>query len=85
MEQLRFVASLNSPPYFDRSNYSYWKTQMKFFLKIQDERVWNSVEHGWGPPLKLDVNRKTIGELKLKQEWDNLIMMEVKPMLGVTS
>ena len=42
---------------------------------------WNMDED----PLKLDVNGKTIGEFKLKQEWDNLIMMEVKPMLGVTS
>ena len=44
-------APLNSPPYFDGSNYPYNKARMKFFLKMQGEQVWNLVEYGWGPPL----------------------------------
>ena len=43
---------------------------MKFFLKIQSEWVRNLVEHGWGPPLILDFYRRSIGELKPKQDWN---------------
>ena len=30
------------------------------------------MEFGWGPSLKLDVSRRSTGELKPKQEWDKL-------------
>ena len=42
--------SLVIPPHFDGNNYGYWKVKMKAFLKLIDERVWNSVEYGWGKP-----------------------------------
>jgi hypothetical protein len=37
--------SLNSIPYFDGYNYSYWKSRMRFFLKSID--IWHIVESGW--------------------------------------
>ena len=40
-----------------------------FFLIMQSERIWNSVEYGWGP-LILDARGRSIGELKLENEWD---------------
>jgi hypothetical protein len=40
--------SLNYVPSFDRSNYSYWKSRMRFFLKSID--VWHIVEFGWTTP-----------------------------------
>lgn len=67
MEQPK-IGALNSSPYFDGSNYPHWKTLMKFFLKLPGEWVWNLMEYGWGPPLRLDVNGKSTRELKLKQE-----------------
>ncbi|XP_022868003.1 uncharacterized protein LOC111387662 [Olea europaea var. sylvestris] len=42
--------SLSVPPYFDGSNYAYWKVRMRTFLKSLDERVWVSVQNGWKPP-----------------------------------
>ena len=39
MEQSKSGAALNSPPYFDRNNYSHWKARMMFFLKMQGENV----------------------------------------------
>ena len=39
--------SLVIPPHFDGNNYAYWKVRMKAFLKLINERVWNSVEYGW--------------------------------------
>ena len=72
MEQTKSGALWNSPPYFDRYNYSYWKTQMMFFLKTHGEGIWNFVEYGWRPLLILDAQGRSTGELKLKNEWDKV-------------
>ena len=45
--------SLVIPFHFDGNNYAYWKVRMKVFLKSIDERVKNSVEHGWEKPTTL--------------------------------
>ena len=42
--------SLSVPPFFDKSNYAYWKVRMHAFLKSLDEHVWISVQNGWKPP-----------------------------------
>ncbi|XP_022891922.1 uncharacterized protein LOC111406778 [Olea europaea var. sylvestris] len=42
--------SFSVPPYFDGSNYVYWKVRMHTFLKSLDEHVWVSVQNGWKPP-----------------------------------
>ena len=42
--------SLNAPPYFDGSNYAFWKVRMKAFLCSMDEAVWDVVEIGWTRP-----------------------------------
>ena len=36
--------SLNAPPYFDGSNYAFWKVRMRAFLCSIDESVWDAVE-----------------------------------------
>ena len=42
--------SLNAPPYFDGSNYAFWKVSMRAFLCSIDEAVWDAVEIGWTKP-----------------------------------
>ena len=42
--------SLNAPPFFDGSNYAFWKICMRAFLCSIDETVWDSVENGWVRP-----------------------------------
>jgi hypothetical protein len=42
--------SLYVPPFFDGSNYAYWKVKMCAFLKSIDERVWTAVDKGWSKP-----------------------------------
>ena len=42
--------SLNAPPYFDGSNYAFWKVRMRAFLCSMDEAVWDVVEIGWTSP-----------------------------------
>ena len=39
--------SLNAPPYFDSSNYAFWKVRMRAFLCFIDEAIWDAVEIGW--------------------------------------
>ena len=39
--------SLNAPPYFDGSNYAFWKVQMRAFLCSIDEYVWDVVDIDW--------------------------------------
>ena len=42
--------SLNPPPYFDGSNYAFWKVRMRAFLCSIDEDVWEANEIGWTKP-----------------------------------
>ena len=42
--------SLNAPPYFDGSNYAFWKVRMRAFLCSIDETVWDVVDIGWTRP-----------------------------------
>ncbi|XP_050290053.1 uncharacterized protein LOC126728234 [Quercus robur] len=37
--------SLNAPPFFDGSNYAFWKVCMRAFFCAIDESVWDSVEN----------------------------------------
>ena len=42
--------SLNALPYFDGSNYAFWKVRMRAFLCSIDESVWDAVDIGWTRP-----------------------------------
>ena len=42
--------SLNAPPYFDGSNYVFWKVRMRAFLCSIDESIWDAVDIGWTKP-----------------------------------
>ena len=39
--------SLNVPPYFDGSNYAFWKVRMRAFLCSINDTIWDAVEIGW--------------------------------------
>ena len=39
--------SLNALPYFDGSNYAFWKVCMRAFLCSIDESVWDTVDIRW--------------------------------------
>ena len=42
--------SLSAPPYFDGSNYAFWKVRMRAFLCSINEAVWDAIEIGWTKP-----------------------------------
>ena len=50
--------SHNAPPYFDGSNYDFWKVHMHAFLCAITETVWGSVENGY------------VRSTTAKSEWD---------------
>ena len=60
--------SLNAPPYFDGSNYDFWKVRMHAFLCAIDETIWNFVENGWAKPTTPKV------------EWDRLHLLWQMPI-----
>ncbi|CAM8893875.1 unnamed protein product [Rhodiola kirilowii] len=43
--------STNRPPLLEGSNYAYWKSKMKAFLKSLDEKAWRAVLVGWTEPM----------------------------------
>ncbi|XP_077232351.1 uncharacterized protein LOC143869055 [Tasmannia lanceolata] len=52
--------STTRPPYFNGTNYGYWKARMKVFLQ-QDFQIWKSVQSGYVEPTK-DLEEWTEGE-----------------------
>ena len=55
--------SLNAPPFFDGSNYAFWKVSMHAFLCAINETVWDSVENGYVRPITA------------KSEWDKVALV----------
>ncbi|KAI3462422.1 hypothetical protein Pfo_019085 [Paulownia fortunei] len=51
MNILREGDSVSHPPLLEGSNYSYWKTRMRAFIKSVDEKAWKSVVFGWEHPI----------------------------------
>ena len=42
--------SLNAPPYFNGSDYAFWKVRMRAFLCSIDKALLDAVEIGWTRP-----------------------------------
>ena len=48
--------SLIIPPFFDGTNYAYWKVRMRAFLLFLDKKVWQVVEIGWTKPKEAPID-----------------------------
>ena len=59
--------STSRPPYFDETNYTYWKARMKIYLQSIDYELWLNVSKSPFIPIKIVNN---IEELKLENEFD---------------
>ena len=44
-------SSVSKPPFFDGSNYPYWKARMRIFLESIDSDVRDMVDFGYEPPM----------------------------------
>ena len=45
--EINRTQSLNAPPYFDGSNYAFWKVHMRAFLCSINESILDAVDIGW--------------------------------------
>ena len=54
--------SLNAHPFFDGSNYAFWKVRVHAFLCSIDESVWDAVEIGW---TRLEATKSTWDKVAL--------------------
>ena len=70
MSKAKYIAeggSSNRPPYFDGSDYYFWKGKMQLFLKSQDTGMWRIITDGDFIP-RIDQNDATSAEKK-ESDW----------------
>ena len=73
--------SLNEPPYFDGSNYAFWKVRMRAFLCSIDEIVWDAVDIGWTRPeaTKSTWDKAALAGFNVNSKALNAILCGVSP------
>ena len=70
MEHHQEGASIGRPPFLTDDNYPHWKVKMDYFLKMQSEKIWNTIEFGWNPTKVLDRECRPTSVVKAKVEWE---------------
>ncbi|XP_072082090.1 uncharacterized protein [Arachis hypogaea] len=61
--------SNNRPPYFNGSNYSYWKERMRIFVQSIDYNIWKIILNGPDVPTKQNADGEVVA--KEDSEWTN--------------
>ena len=59
--------SSNRPPYFNGSNYSYWKARMRIYIQSVDFELWRIVANG---PFTISKTVEGTSKSKPEEEWD---------------
>ena len=67
--------SIVRPPYFDGSNYTYWKERMKIFIQSVDYKLWLVIKNGPSIPKKV-VDGKEVE--KLEEEFNDQDMKKME-------
>ncbi|XP_061360887.1 uncharacterized protein LOC133304840 [Gastrolobium bilobum] len=52
--------STSRPPFFNGTDYAYWKSRMQIFLESNDLRIWNIVEEGYKVLTKKDESNNDV-------------------------
>ena len=73
--------SLNAPPFFDGGSYAFWKVQMRAFLCVIDESVWDSIENRYVKPTaaKFEWDKTTLALANANSKAINAIFCGVSP------
>ena len=66
--------SIHRPPYFNGTNFSYWKNRMQVFLRAQDYQVWMVVSKG---PYQLSEDEDNWTEDEIKKSTTNFNAMNI--------
>ncbi|XP_012855774.1 PREDICTED: uncharacterized protein LOC105975143 [Erythranthe guttata] len=69
MNTQREGSSTTRPPLLIGSNYSYWKSKMKMFIKSIDERAWRAIITGWTPPMIKGEDKEEV--FKPEADWSD--------------
>ncbi|XP_012852378.1 PREDICTED: uncharacterized protein LOC105971989 [Erythranthe guttata] len=70
MNTQREGSSTTRPPLLIGSNYSYWKSKMKMFIKSIDERAWRAIITGWTPPMVKGEDKMEV--FKPEADWSDV-------------
>ncbi|XP_061370708.1 uncharacterized protein LOC133313360 [Gastrolobium bilobum] len=52
--------STSRPPFFNGTDYAYWKSRMQIFLESIDLKIWNIVDEGYTGPTKKDESNNDV-------------------------
>ena len=66
--------SINRPPFFDGTGYSYWKNRMEVFIMAQDYEVWKVICHG---PVELPTDESLWSRDQIRQSTINYSAMNI--------
>lgn len=57
----------NKPPYFDRTNYGYWRQRMQAYIEVTDVLMWKVIVNGPNAPAQAPVQQAQAqeGEIEL--------------------
>ena len=61
--------STNRPPFFNRSNYTYWKARMKIFIQALDYNMWSITVNSPHTPTKIIDG---VESTKPEKDWDEV-------------
>ena len=67
MSTLYEGASISRPLLLYGTNYPYWKTKMKAFIRALELKAWRSILTGWTPPSVTNNEGKT--NIKPEIDW----------------
>ena len=71
--------SLNASPYFDGSNYAFWKVRIRAFLCSINESVWDAVNIGWTKAAKSEWDKAALAVANTNSKTLNVIFCDVSP------
>ena len=73
--------SLNAHPYFDGSNYAFWKVHMRAFLCFIGESVWDAIDIAWTRPevAKSEWDKAALAAANANSKALNAIFFGVSP------
>ena len=66
--------SINRPPFFDGTGYSYWKNRMEVFIRAQDYDVWRVICQG---PAELPIDESIWSRDQIHQSTINFSAMNI--------
>ena len=75
--------SYTRPPFFDGTDYAYWRSKMEMFLDSEGVNLWDIIEEGLSPPIKKD-NKGNEVTIPIKQWSDEQSKANLRNRKAIT-